>query len=328
MARVRSIWPEFFLTAELAARSPLHRVLYAGLATVCDREGRGDDRPADLKIRLLPLDAVDAAGVDDMLADLAASGFIERYQVAGRRYFAIRDDWKKQHPHVKEPASGRPPPPSGTGGARDEHRTGTVLTPVPAPANDETSTSPAPGEHTDLLSLISDHDHDHQKLLPGGKPKRTRKRKIESESSGEHQHLVDHGVQVIESATGVKYVFDSEDGKHTKDLLRKFGLQSAKVVFDLAARRYQTDEFHRGRGLTFRLVKNDANALRTANKAAIHGSSNRAPTGPCPKCHIPAKYQTAHHAKVCSERDLSAEEAASAHANEPSGPPTGEGTAA
>jgi len=46
MARTRSIWPEFFTNAELLSLPPLHRLFYAGLATVCDWAGRGDDRPA------------------------------------------------------------------------------------------------------------------------------------------------------------------------------------------------------------------------------------------------------------------------------------------
>lgn len=84
----------------------------------------------------------------------------------------------------------------------------------------------------------------------------------------EHQQLVDHGVRVIEAATQVAYKPGAEDGRHAKSLLGRFGLDAAREVFELAAWRYRRDVFWRDKGLTFRLVANDANALRTARHGA------------------------------------------------------------
>jgi hypothetical protein len=86
MARIRTIKPEFFLHEELAELPPLHRLLFVGLWTLADREGRLEDRPKRIKVSLLPYDDAD---VDAMLADLDAAGFIVRYLVDGAKYIEI-----------------------------------------------------------------------------------------------------------------------------------------------------------------------------------------------------------------------------------------------
>jgi hypothetical protein len=165
MPRTRSVWPEFFTKAELMILPAAQRLFYAGLPTQCDHAGRGDDKPLELRIRLLPFDQVDA---EEIMLGLERAGLLVRYQVDGKRYFAInRDDWKRQHPHVDEKKKPpRPPPPgvasdtrstplvpdgklmldSGTSGAR----------PVVTPGDSGASTGQAPGLHGYLLSLVSD----------------------------------------------------------------------------------------------------------------------------------------------------------------------------
>jgi hypothetical protein len=49
MARSRNIKPGFFTNDELAECHPLGRLLFAGLWTIADKEGRLDDRPKKLK---------------------------------------------------------------------------------------------------------------------------------------------------------------------------------------------------------------------------------------------------------------------------------------
>jgi hypothetical protein len=107
MARIRSIKPEFFLDEELAALSPLHRILFAGLFGQADREGRLEDRPDRIKAQVLPYDR---CCVDQMLTKLHSAKFITRYEAGGKRYIEIRTFKKHQHPHVKEPISTIPAP--------------------------------------------------------------------------------------------------------------------------------------------------------------------------------------------------------------------------
>lgn len=107
MARSRNIKPNFFLNEDLASCSPLARLLFAGLWCVADREGRLEDRPKRLKAGLLPYDECDA---DALLSELAARGFIKRYQVEERRYIAVPAFTRHQNPHSKEAASIIPAP--------------------------------------------------------------------------------------------------------------------------------------------------------------------------------------------------------------------------
>lgn len=105
MARVRALNPGFFLDDELADLSPLHRILFAGLWCVADREGRLKDNPRRIKAEVLPYDDCD---LSTMLDDLSTGGFIHRYVVDGQSYIAIASWLKYQNPHHKEPISSIP----------------------------------------------------------------------------------------------------------------------------------------------------------------------------------------------------------------------------
>jgi hypothetical protein len=108
VSRIRSIKPEFFLHEELANLPPLHRLLFVGLWTLADREGRLEDRPRRIKVEILPYDDCNA---DQMLHDLDAAGFIVRYATSdGRNAIAIPGFKTHQMPHYKEAPSSIPPP--------------------------------------------------------------------------------------------------------------------------------------------------------------------------------------------------------------------------
>ena len=105
MARSRNIKPGFFTNDVLGELPPLARLLFAGLWTHCDREGRCEDRPKKIKAALLPYDDCD---VDKLLDTLGAAGFIARYGVQGIKVIQVVT-WKKhQNPHVKEAPSTLP----------------------------------------------------------------------------------------------------------------------------------------------------------------------------------------------------------------------------
>jgi len=107
MPRTRNIKPGFFLNEDLAACGPLGQVLYAGLWTLADRDGRLEDRPARIKAMLFPYYECDT---DPLLTSLADAGFIERYEVDGDRFIQIANWRKHQQPHIKEAPSIIPPP--------------------------------------------------------------------------------------------------------------------------------------------------------------------------------------------------------------------------
>lgn len=140
MARSRNIKPGFFKNEDLVELPFEYRLLFIGLWTMADREGRLEDRPKRIRIEAFPADNVD---VDAGLQALADSGFIVRYCVDGMGYIAIPTWCSHQNPHQKEAASTIPAPP------KPETSTGL------APDSPETNTSAA-GLIPDSLLLIPD----------------------------------------------------------------------------------------------------------------------------------------------------------------------------
>lgn len=108
MARARNIKPGFFRNADLVELPVETRMLFIGLWTLADREGRLEDRPRQIKMEIYPADQFD---VDLMLGQLQDGGFIVRYEVGGRRFIEVTNFIKHQDPHYKEKASEFPPPP-------------------------------------------------------------------------------------------------------------------------------------------------------------------------------------------------------------------------
>lgn len=107
MPRTRDLKPGFFKSDELAAL-PLHtRLFFQGLWCWADRNGVLEDRPLKLKGEIMPYDNVSG---DEMLAELAAAGMIERFQADGQGYIWIVKFAKHQRPHPKEEATFPTPP--------------------------------------------------------------------------------------------------------------------------------------------------------------------------------------------------------------------------
>lgn len=100
---------------ELAGLGPMAALLFAGLWTLADREGRLADRPARIKACILPYYDCDI----DALLDTLSPHFIERYEVDGTSLIQVSNFSRHQCPNVKEPASTIPAP--------CQHDTGTSL---------------------------------------------------------------------------------------------------------------------------------------------------------------------------------------------------------
>lgn len=106
MARARNIKPAFFMNEDLVELPFQDRLLFIGLWTLADREGRLEDRPKRIKMEIFPADDVK---VDESLTRLASTGMIVRYQVNGSRYIQIVNFLKHQRPHGQEKPSEIPP---------------------------------------------------------------------------------------------------------------------------------------------------------------------------------------------------------------------------
>ena len=107
MARARNIKPGFYANEDLAECSIWARFIFPGLWMMADREGRLEYRPMKIKGELLRFDNIDA---EPLLAELEHWGFIQIYEVQGRRFIQILKFNEHQHPHFKESESVIPPP--------------------------------------------------------------------------------------------------------------------------------------------------------------------------------------------------------------------------
>jgi hypothetical protein len=108
MARARTIKPGFFKNEDLAECSFEARLLFAGLWTLADRDGRLEYRPKRIKAELFPFDAVE---IHDLAVELHGRKLLVMYEVAGTSYIEIPGFRKHQRPHPKEPRSELPQPP-------------------------------------------------------------------------------------------------------------------------------------------------------------------------------------------------------------------------
>lgn len=86
MARIRTIKPEFFTSADIVCMTPLSRLFYASLWCEADREGRMKWDTRTLKLRYFPADNCD---IDAMADELISSGLVIVYEVDGRLYAEI-----------------------------------------------------------------------------------------------------------------------------------------------------------------------------------------------------------------------------------------------
>ena len=111
MARIRTIKPEFFLNEQVASLPFEWRLLFVGLWTQADREGRLEDRPQRLKASLFPYDDL---SIDHGLGCLVNAGLIIRYEGNGQKLIMLPTWAKHQQPHIRESVSKLPAPDAGT----------------------------------------------------------------------------------------------------------------------------------------------------------------------------------------------------------------------
>ncbi len=105
MARARNLKPGFFKNEDLAECDYPARLLFSGLWTLADREGRLENRPKRIKGEIFPFDTIDVA---PLLDELEKWDFIVRYQVAGVSIIQIVNFTKHQQPHGTEKDSELP----------------------------------------------------------------------------------------------------------------------------------------------------------------------------------------------------------------------------
>lgn len=103
--RARNIKPGFFKNDLLVELPFEYRILFIGIWTMADRDGRLEDRPTKIRMEVFPADSVD---VNAGLQALHDAGFIARYQADGRKCIQVLAWAKHQNPHAREAVSTLP----------------------------------------------------------------------------------------------------------------------------------------------------------------------------------------------------------------------------
>jgi hypothetical protein len=106
MARIRTIKPEFFTSADIVSLTPLARLFYIALWCESDREGRLNWNSKTLKMRYMP---ADNCNVDVLAEELINAKLIEIYVADGRNYAEIVSFKKHQVINNRESESSIPP---------------------------------------------------------------------------------------------------------------------------------------------------------------------------------------------------------------------------
>lgn len=128
MARKRMIDPDFWSDEALGACNPLTRLLFMGLISQADDEGRLRGTPALIRSQVFPYDEdVTAAAVAAMIDTLAGFGLIVPYDVERQRYIHVVNFTK--HQTINKPTPSRLPPPPETALPYDDGSTTVGLPP-------------------------------------------------------------------------------------------------------------------------------------------------------------------------------------------------------
>lgn len=138
VARIRTIKPDFFTSADIVALTPLSRLFYVSTWCEADREGRLVWHLPTLKLRYFPAEQCDISEIARQVVDV---GLIEVYEVDGKQYAEIPSFSNHQTINNREAESFLPPNPSKQ---RKEGRKGSF--PASARVKDASKETPLPDD--------------------------------------------------------------------------------------------------------------------------------------------------------------------------------------
>lgn len=107
MARIRSIKPEFWSDEKLSECSLSARLLFIGLWTFADDEGRAEYQPARIRMQVFPCGSVNLVKVRELLGELTERSLIRVYVVDSKEYLDIPNFAK--HQRINRPTASKLP---------------------------------------------------------------------------------------------------------------------------------------------------------------------------------------------------------------------------
>lgn len=109
MARKRMLSPEIWESESFGSLSVLAKVLWIGLISLADDDGRGRCSPRLCKSKILPYDVCREADIDNALLEIGQKMSVTIYDVESVRYYQL-DKWKKWQSIQKPKYSSIPAP--------------------------------------------------------------------------------------------------------------------------------------------------------------------------------------------------------------------------
>ena len=119
MARRRMIVPEIWQSESFAQLSILAKLVFIGLFSNADDEGRGIANPVYIKSILFPYDdGMRVIDIEKALSEIGQFMSVTLYTHDGRKYYAL-DNWKKSQT-IDRPKPSKLPPPTDEKSISDE----------------------------------------------------------------------------------------------------------------------------------------------------------------------------------------------------------------
>lgn len=110
MARIRTIKPEFWTSAQVMDCSPVARLMFIGLWNFADDAGRMSVTSKKIKALIFPSDVMALSDIRRMVDELQSNGLIELYVIEDVEYLQITG-W--QHQKIDRPNTSRLPDKNG-----------------------------------------------------------------------------------------------------------------------------------------------------------------------------------------------------------------------
>lgn len=124
MARIRSIKPEFWTSAQVMECSPMARLLFIGMWNFADDAGRMAYSPKTLKAQIFPSDDISIADVRDLIVELSSNGLILIYAAENKEFIQITG-W--HHQKIDRPKPSKLPEPFVDTSSNDRREIATDL---------------------------------------------------------------------------------------------------------------------------------------------------------------------------------------------------------
>ncbi|WP_255631306.1 hypothetical protein [Caballeronia sp. dw_19] len=129
MARIRSIKPEFWTSAQVMDLSIPARLLFIGLWNFCDDAGIHPASEKRLKAEVFPADDVSVSDVRGLIAELERVGLLTEYAIDNESYWQVTG-W--HHQKIDQPTFKHPRPDGSVPAAAAKRRANRMVN-IPAP---------------------------------------------------------------------------------------------------------------------------------------------------------------------------------------------------